>query len=146
MAYTWLIVAGILLIAELLTGTFYLLMLALASVFTWFAMQAGAGFLMQSVVFLISASVLIYLTRRMRVQLNQKNRPNLAEYLDAGEIIRVYNWDNGMGHTDYRGTQWAVVLDQPDEAALTDANYRIVKLDGIRIRVARIALHEEVRT
>ena len=71
--YIWLIVAGILLIAELLTGTFYLLMLALACTFAWFAMLMGAGFLMQAVVFFISASLLVYLTRRLRVQINQKN-------------------------------------------------------------------------
>ena len=140
--YIWLIVAGILLIAELLTGTFYLLMLALASVVTWFAMQAGAGFLMQAVVFLISSSVLIYITRRLRVQLNQKNKPNLADQLDTGEIISVRHWTEGVGKTYYRGAHWSVVMDQPDEAALTDANYRIVKLDGIRIRVARLA-HKE---
>ena len=31
MAHTWLILAGLLLIAELLSGTFYLLMLAVAA-------------------------------------------------------------------------------------------------------------------
>ena len=136
--YIWLIVAGILLIAELLTGTFYLLMLALASVVTWFAMQAGAGFLMQAVVFLISASVLIYITRRLRVQLNQKNKPNLADNLDAGQIITVQNWIDGVGHTHYRGTQWRVLLDASDDAPLTDGSYRIVKLEGVQIRVARL--------
>jgi membrane protein implicated in regulation of membrane protease activity len=136
--YIWLIVAGILLIAELLTGTFYLLMLALASIFTWFAMLAGAGFLMQAVVFLISASVLVYLTRRWRAQINQKNTPNLADNLDAGEIISAHNWIDGIGHTHYRGTQWRVLLDTPDDAPLTDGSYRIVKLDGVHIRVARL--------
>ena len=136
--YIWLIVAGILLIAELLTGTFYLLMLALASIFTWFAMLAGAGFLMQAVVFLISARVLVYLTRRWRAQINQKNTPNLADNLHAGEIISAHNWIDGIGHTHYRGTQWRVLLDTPDDAPLTDGSYRIVKLDGVHIRVARL--------
>ena len=134
--YIWLIVAGILLIAELLTGTFYLLMLALACTFAWFAMLMGAGFLMQAVVFFISASLLVYLTRRLRVQINQKNKPNLADNLDAGQIITVQNWIDGVGHTHYRGTQWRVLLDTPDDAPLTDGSYRIVKLDGVHIRVA----------
>jgi membrane protein implicated in regulation of membrane protease activity len=138
MAYTWLMIAGILLILELMTGTFYLLMLALASIFAWFAMQADADFLMQAVVFLISASVLVYLTRRLRARLNQKSKPNLAEQLDAGEIIQVHSWADGIGHTHYRGTQWAVVMDTPDDVPLTDGAYRITQLDGTRIRVQRL--------
>ena len=136
--YIWLMVAGILLIAELLTGTFYLLMLALACVFAWFATLSGAGFLTQTVVFLISASVLVYLTRRWRAQINQKNTPNIADNLDAGEVINVHDWVNGVGHTHYRGTQWRVLLDTPDNAPLSDGSYRIVKLDGVHIRVARL--------
>ena len=136
--YIWLVVAGILLIAELLTGTFYLLMLALACVFTWLAMLLGAGFLTQTLVFLISASVLVYITRRLRVHINQKSIPNIADNLDAGEIINVHDWVDGVGHAHYRGTQWRALLDTPDDAPLTDGSYRIVKLDGVHIRVARL--------
>lgn len=93
--YTWLIVAGILLIAELLTGTFYLLMLAIAGVIAWFAMLLNFDFLAQSIVFLISASILVLFTQRLRARLNANTKPNLADNLDAGEIITVTDWVDG---------------------------------------------------
>ncbi len=135
MTYTWLIIAGVLLVLELMTGTFYLLMLALASVLTWLAMLLGAGFLAQAVCFLISASALVYLARRLRGQLNQRTQPNLAENLDAGEVIWVSDWLDGVGHSHYRGTQWGVIMDTPDATEPQDGHYRIVRLDGTRIRV-----------
>lgn len=138
MAYTWLIIAGILLIAEMLSGTFYLLMLAIAAVCAWFALLLGLDFLNQTVVFLICAAILTVLTRRYRYRLNARNRPNLAENLDAGQIITVHEWIEGIGHTHYRGTQWAVQMDQPDSQPLPDGSYRIVRLDGTQIRVERL--------
>ena len=138
MAYTWLIIAGILLIAEMLSGTFYLLMLAIAAVCAWFVLLAGADFLTQTIFFLICAAILTVLTRRYRYRLNARNRPNLAENLDAGQIITVHEWIEGIGHTHYRGTQWAVQLEHPDEQTLHDGSYRIVRLDGTQIRVERL--------
>ena len=138
MAYTWLIIAEILLIAELLSGTFYLLMLAIAAVCAWFALLAGADFLTQTIFFLVCAAILTILTRRYRYRLNARNRPNLAENLDAGQIITVHEWIDGIGHTHYRGTQWAVQLERPDEQTLHDGSYRIVRLDGTQIRVERL--------
>ena len=58
MAHTWLILAGLLLIAELLSGTFYLLMLAVAALGAWVAMMLGVDFLTQTIVFLIGAAIL----------------------------------------------------------------------------------------
>ena len=136
--YTWLIVAGILLIAELLTGTFYLLMLAIAGVIAWFAMLLNFDFLAQSIVFLISASILVLFTQRLRARLKANTKPNLADNLDAGVIFTVIDWVDGVGISHYRGSQWAVVLDVPDAQTLPDGSYRITQLDGTRIRVARL--------
>ena len=138
MAHTWLILAGLLLIAELLSGTFYLLMLAVAALGAWVAMMLGVDFLTQTIVFLIGAAILTVLTRRYRYRINARNRPNLAENLDAGVILTVRDWDNGIGRTYYRGTNWAVQLETDDQAPLTDGSFRIVRLDGTRIRVERL--------
>ena len=138
MSYTWLIIAGILLIAELVTGTFYLLMLAIAACCAWLSMKMGFDFLAQTIVFLVCAAILTVLTRHYRHRLNARNRPNVAENLDAGQIITVHDWVDGVGHTHYRGTEWGVEIDQPDSEPLQNGSYRIIRLDGTRIRVARL--------
>ena len=138
MSYTWLIIAGILLIAGLVTGTFYLLMLAIAAFCAWLSMKMGFDFLAQTIVFLVCAAILTVLTRHYRHRLNARNRPNVAENLDAGQIITVHDWVDGVGHTHYRGAEWGVEIDQPDGELLQNGSYRIVRLDGTRIRVARL--------
>lgn len=137
--YTWLVVAGMLLIAELLTGTFYLLMLALAALLSWVAFGLGTNFLVQTLVFFISAGVLVTLVyhRRARSANGTSEYSTVADQLDAGEIVSVYEWLNGVGIAHYRGAQWAVVLDIADNQPLLDGAYRIVRLDGTRLRVSR---------
>ena len=137
--YTWLIIAGILLTAELLSGTFYLLMLSISAVGAWLSMKFGADFLTQTIFFLVCAAILTALTRRYRHRINSRGKPNVAENLDAGHMVSVHSWHHGVGQTHYRGAQWSVELDQTDELPLKDGMYRIVRLDGPRIRVERVA-------
>jgi len=79
MAHTWLILAGLLLIAELLSGTFYLLMLAVAALGAWVAMMLGVDFLTQTIVFLIGAAILTVLTRRYRYASMPVTAPTLPK-------------------------------------------------------------------
>lgn len=136
--YTWLIIATVLLVVEITTGTFYLLMLAIAAVFAWVVHFFGASFLFQSMVFLVTSAILVTLVYRYRAQKTRMTRPTIADELDAGEIITVHEWHNGVGETQYRGAHWQVVLDKPQEETPPAGDYRIVRLDGTRIRVTSL--------
>lgn len=136
--YAWLIIGAILLAVELTTGTFYLLMLAIATIPAWVADRLGASFFTQSLIYLVCAAVLVWLVRRYRKQLNrQSDNKTQVDDLDAGAIVQVVNWQNGIGHTSYRGTNWQVTLTHPTEKP-TEGAYRIVRLDGTRLLVQPI--------
>lgn len=136
--YIWLIVGAILFTVELTTGTFYLLMLAIATIPAWVADVLGASFYTQSLIYLICATVLVFFVRRYRKQLNvQSNAKTHVDDLDAGAIIQVTNWQNGIGQTNYRGTNWQVTLSNPVDMP-TEGAYRIVRLDGTRLLVQPI--------
>ena len=134
--YAWLIVGTILLIVELTTGTFYLLMLAIATIPAWIAHQLGASWFVQSLIYLICATILIVLVKRYRKS-SDSSTPQLVDNLDAGAIVQVTQWQGGIGHANYRGTNWQVALTESLDLP-ADGTYRVVRIDGTRLLVQPI--------
>ena len=133
--YAWWFVAGFgLLIAELLSGTFYLLVIALAAGGAGVAALLGAGLPVQLVVAaIIGFSGSLWL-RRSRAQ--QKGAAsNVLQNLDVGQSIRIDQWIDGRtARASYRGAQWDVELAgdgvaEPGEFQIADmrANRLIVR-------------------
>lgn len=136
-AYTWLVIAGTLIAVEMMTGTFYLLMLSVAAIIAWLAQHSDASFLLQSIVFLTASALLVGTTYRYR-QLKAKTAAyNPADNLDAGAVVTVTHWQNGVGQAHYRGSHWQVVLDLPNEPSSEpiDGEYRITRIEGTRLCV-----------
>ena len=133
----WWLTVGALVAAELATGTFYLLMLALGAAAG--AMAASAGVDTQSQITTASAVgggavVLWYFARRLR----PKARPagsNRDVNLDIGQRIQVPAWDEGgAARVSYRGASWAVRY--AGSGAPAPGEHVIVALDGNELRVA----------
>lgn len=102
--WTWWILATILIGAELLTGTFYLLAVGIAFAFGGLAAWVGA----EPPVQLITAGVLAVtgtmLAHRWRLR---RSQPLPQPGLDIGQSVRVQTWHaDGTARVDYRGTQW----------------------------------------
>lgn len=135
--YMWLILAAILVVIELNTGTFYLLMLSIASITTWFAQQMGASFLIQGFVFFITSGLLIKVIHTYRRKRQLVEPENQASNLDAGARVTVYDWQDGVGNTKYRGAHWQVVLNTTSDI-MTDGTYQIVEIDSNRLSVRSI--------
>jgi membrane protein implicated in regulation of membrane protease activity len=110
---TWWIAAGVLVAAELATGTFYLLMLALGATAGALAAHAGFGFNGQMLTAALAgggAVVAWYLWRR-RAPAATPPGANRNVNLDIGERLEVSAWDDaGNGHAHYRGARWSVRL------------------------------------
>lgn len=133
-SYTWLIIGAVLVAIELTTGTFYLLMLAVAAMIAWIFQFTGASFLVQSMVFLIASGILVAFLHRYRAHRAHNASFNEADQLDAGEVVHVNQWHDGIGITHYRGSSWQVVLEIPQESPKA-GTYRIVRFEGSRLMV-----------
>jgi len=106
---TWWILAGIAVAAELATGTFYLLMLAIGLLAGAITAHMGVSLTAQ----LIAASVIgggavagwhLYRLRRPSDKGSASNR-NVS--LDIGERVEVKQWDaHGRATVHYRGAAW----------------------------------------
>ena len=132
----WLVGAGILVIAELFTGTFYLLMIAIGLGAGALAALSGAGGASQTVVAAVvglAATAILHRSRFGRPARGDASRDRNVN-LDIGQRIAVSNWDHGRARTMYRGALWDVEL---GPGALPEAgDFRIVEVLGNRLIVS----------
>ena len=127
----WWIATGILIAAELITGTFYLLMIALGTTAGAIAAHLGASPSTQLIVTAVvgGGSVALW-------HLYRKRQPVIAsrQSFDIGETVEIVAWDpQGRSTTQYRGARWDVSL-APGIPARAGA-CRIVKISGSRLIV-----------
>ncbi len=131
----WLIVAGVLIITELLTGTFYLLMLSLGAAAAALTAFADGSLAWQSVTAAIvggGAAVLWHIKKPLNNDAQDSN-----VHLDIGETVTVEAWD-AQGHTQvkYRGTQWMAVCAAGHTPEL--GAHRICEMQGNRLVLEKI--------
>jgi membrane protein implicated in regulation of membrane protease activity len=110
MYYLWWIAAAILVGVEMMTGTFYLLVLALAAVAGGLLAFLGFDFWWQ----VGSAALVAVIGTYLLHEWKKKNvsQPKLSANLDVGQRVRVNEWrDDGSARVSYRGTQWDAVLE-----------------------------------
>ncbi|TAH11726.1 MAG: NfeD family protein [Curvibacter sp.] len=108
----WWLIAGAIVTAELLTGTFYLLMLALGAVSAALAAHLGAGLPLQLVLASLvgGGAVVAWHFKRSagRAELPAQANPNVN--LDIGETVQISAWNpDGTANVHYRGAQWTAM-------------------------------------
>jgi membrane protein implicated in regulation of membrane protease activity len=137
---SWLIMTGMLVILELFTGTFYLLMIAIGLAAGGLVALAGAGFAAQALaagLVGVCATGLLYRSRfgrgARRGGGNDAARDRNVN-LDIGQQVTVPAWDNGRARVMYRGALWDVELGQG--ATPRAGDFRIVEVQGSRLVVA----------
>lgn len=118
--YVWWFVIGLaLLIAELTTGTFYLLVLAIATGAAGLASLIGAPFAVQLLVAaVIGVGGSLALRRSRAARQRGREAGDVLQNLDVGQVLRINQWSpNRTARAAYRGAQWDVELAQGEEAA-----------------------------
>ena len=131
----WLIVAGVLVMAELLTGTFYLLMLSLGATAAALTAYADGTLTWQILTAAIvggGAAVLWHLKKSLN-----NDAPESNALLDIGETVTVEAWDE-QGHTQvkHRGAHWAAVC--MANATPKPGLHRIIEMQGNRLVLEKI--------
>jgi membrane protein implicated in regulation of membrane protease activity len=105
----WLVLAGALVILEMFSGTFYLLMIALGMVAgataAWVGLAAELQVLLAA---LVGAAATTALRRRRPRKSDAARDPNIN--LDIGQSLHVTHWHDGTARVTYRGALWDVEL------------------------------------
>lgn len=127
----WLVSAAILGIAEMLVGTFYLLVLAVAALVAATASFMDAGLEWQLVAFALVALIGGIWVRRFRAidaGMNDEEARELQN-LDEGQLVEVTMFDaQGRARVQYRGAEWMAQADAGQ--ALAAGVWKIVEVKG----------------
>jgi membrane protein implicated in regulation of membrane protease activity len=108
--YLWMLAGLALVIAELVTGTFYLLVLGFAAFAAAFAAWVGGGFAGQAIAASVVALAGAYLVHAYRA----RNRSQQMASIDAGQPANFENWVDqaaGLARVRYRGASWEARLE-----------------------------------
>jgi membrane protein implicated in regulation of membrane protease activity len=110
----WFVLACALLVVELMTGTFYLLMVSIGCAVGGVVALAGGGVPLQLVVGAavgVAATMVLRRTKWGARRLNADAAENRDVILDIGEVVHVDAWQDGAAHVRYRGCQWDAALE-----------------------------------
>ena len=132
----WWGLAGLLVLAELLTGTFYLLILALGASAAALAAHAGGGLTAQ----LVAAAAMggggtaLWHLRRAKAPRSAPAASNADVNLDIGQTVNVTQWDaTRQAKVHYRGAAWGVRY--AGEGTPAPGEHVIVAVHGNRLDV-----------
>jgi len=130
----WAIVGLLLVITELLTGTFYLLMLGIAGFGAALAAWLGSGFGLQAVVFVLVSGLGCYGVHVYRA----RNQAQQMKPIDAGQPASFESWVDqagGLARVRYRGASWEAHVDSPS-ALQPGAVLYVLTAEGNTLRVS----------
>lgn len=133
----WWLLAGGAVAVELITGTFYLLMIAVGLAAAALAAHAGAPLTVQVLVAAVvgGGTVVVWHWKRSKSARPAKAQANRDVQMDIGETVHVTAWnEDGTASVKYRGAQWTVVL-ADKHAVLTTGYFTVKSLDGNRLVV-----------
>lgn len=109
--WLWWIAAAVLIGAELLMGTFYLLAVGVALAFGGVAAWLGAGATTQFVVAGALGIALTIAAHRWRLR---RGLPEAQPPFDIGQVVRVERWNpDGTARVAHRGSTWDAELASP---------------------------------
>ena len=134
----WWLLAGAAVGIELITGTFYLLMLAVGLAAAAIASHLGLPLTWQLVTAAVVGGGAVALWHYMRGEQPGKlpAQSNADVHIDIGEIVLVDAWNaDGTTSVKYRGSNWAAITHSPMP---TMGQYRIKELQGNRLVLEKI--------
>ena len=140
-ATIWWLVTGVLVAAELMTGTFYLLMLTIGAVAAALTAHMGGSLTVQLVTAALIGGLAVVLWRQKSLRREAQAPSEL--HLDIGETVEVQAWDaHGTAQVKHRGANWtAVYTSAPTPTpslAPTPGTHRIQAIQGSRLVLEKI--------
>ncbi len=134
-ALAWLVAGIVLIVAELVTGTFYLLVLGVAALVAAAVAYAGAAFLIQVIVAGVIAVAGVFWIRGRRRALATPAMPGL----DVGQPVTLDSWinrDDRLARVKYRDALWDAVVEGEFRGEAGEVFY-IRAVAGNTLRVAK---------
>ena len=134
----WVVTGFVLVIAELVTGTFYLLVFGAGAFAGAVVAYAGGDEMWQALVGSAVALAGAFLVHHWHMR-NRRSTPAGANFLDRGQAVVLEGWvdENArIARVKYRGAWWDARLKQPEEHPAPGSTLYIEGQDGNTLVVA----------
>ncbi len=131
----WAVAGIVLIIVEMLTGTFYLLVLGIAALAAAAAAYSGFSFWVQAVVIAAVVVAGVILLKRFR----GAALPGASQSLDIGQAVVLDSWiseADGLARVTYRNAQWEAQV--AGERVDGGKVFFIHAVDGNTLRVSAV--------
>ena len=135
----WWLLAGAVVVAELVTGTFYLLMMALGLVAAALGAHAGLELTAQVLIAALvgGGAVALWYLQRSRQPKPLPASANRDVNLDIGGEVMVGEWrSDGTALVKFRGANWTAVAAQPADSTQVGL-FTITELHGNRLTLSK---------
>ncbi|VWX63275.1 conserved hypothetical protein [Burkholderiales bacterium 8X] len=132
----WWLIAGAVVVLELLSGTVYLLLLGAGFAAAAISAHAGFGLTTQLIVAAVvgASGVLVWHSIRRKQPAEPPTGSNRNVNLDIGESVNVDGWNpDGTTQVRYRGAQWTAVARSGTLPAVGE--HKVVEVIGNRLVV-----------
>ena len=128
----WLIVGFVLVIAELMTGTFYLLVIGVGAFAGAMAAWLGAPVMLQAVVGNAIALAGAWFVHHWH-EASRNRDSGVSNFLDRGQAVVLEGWTHepsGMARVRYRGASWDARVAEPASRPVPGATLYIHGQEG----------------
>lgn len=142
----WWLLAGAAVAIELVTGTFYLLMIAIGLAAAAIAGHLGLSLVWQMVTAAVvgGGTVVVWHAQRSNSPQPAPAQANSDVQMDIGETVKVTHWNqDATASVHYRGAHWTVVSaesanDADSAAELEPGFFKVTALQGNRLVVKKL--------
>lgn len=145
MWYIWLILAGIFLIFEILTVGFLVFWLSIGSLFAMVTSFFTDNIFIQTVVFVVSSTILIFATKPFVKKFAQtKNTTKTNVYSVIGKIGIVTQEINSIqatGQIKVNGEVWSAIGENNSSIIPKGSEVKILKVNGVKAIVTPVKIH-----
>ena len=126
----WWLIAGGLVVAELASGTFYLLMLAVGASAAAISAHLQLSLTLQIVAGSVVGGLAVVLWHMYQNRVVTSNpQEHASQHLDIGEKVQVNQWnDQGLAQVQHRGATWRAIC--ADGQAQEIGTYQIADIQG----------------
>ena len=133
----WIVAGFALVIAELITGTFYLLVIGIGAFTAAMAAWLGGNVMVQAVAGSAVALAGAFLVHHWHA--SHRKDEGQGNFLDKGQAVVLEGWANEtarIARVRYRGTSWDARLARPEEHPAPGTTLYIESQDGNTLVVA----------
>lgn len=135
----WLIIAGLCFVIEIYTVGFFIFWFGIGALLALLISFITNNLFIQVVVFLVSSSLLVVLTKPLMKKFLKNEKSIPTNYFSligkTGIVIEKIDTSNSTGQVKVKGELWSATSDSDIEK---DSKVKVLSVDGVKLKVEQL--------